>query len=596
MDAEQTLLRSLAIETSIPEDGTTDLAELLEDAASPDDVSATRILNCAKRGLLFIDEKLRAVAALRIRPCDESVLRSLLSRTEFKVEVWQLDRNSSESNSAPHDILKELTYSTTVKEITDPIVVAQENEQDGDALILVWEIELVLSRPRVRMHDPSVFLRSVVVVSSSDADVKTEATFLAPFKAKEPNVLEPMRNMPGFEREAPYLAASRLERVQPATPQDHKQFKSEHMSSGYKIVPAVITRMRYSRMSTPTPMPTLIASLDIEIIPLIEVKGRINVAEVAMANGKVEDLMPQCLPMDCQSHDLISLLYRLHAGKMSTTMASPITPGAMPNLDILSVTLGVRIDISETTQATVNMTWTTNVDFFQALNPSFGAPTQPIQRVNRPMSLSLSKNNDHASQSISTSLQAVLEPSAASAVTVSFTAPTAPVEVGKAFSWNVLVVNGSSKPAKLAIIPLPRVPRVSHTTSHFARRHAPKLSSASFQAAERRHSRGPEADVDFAQAVMDENVVYAMQHANTASSGTDLIATTAEIRIGPLAPGQCHEGVIEMMALKAGTLLVDAVRVIDLVREGEEGATAAGVMLDIRDLPDVVAVESISAT
>jgi hypothetical protein len=55
-----------------------------------------------------------------------------------------------------------------------------------------------------------------------------------------------------------------------------------------------------------------------------------------------------------------------------------------------------------------------------------------------------------------------------------------------------------------------------------------------------------------------------------------------------LGPGQCHESQIQMVAFKAGTLRVDAMRVVDLVREFEEGAT--GVFTDIRDLPDVVVV------
>lgn len=594
MESDQDLLRSLAIETVIPEDSNTELAELLADTSSPDDVYSTRILSVKRRNLLFVDEDLRAVAALRIRPCEESLLRSLLSRTEFKVEVWHLDKSSVQGNNAASETLKELTYSTTVKDITDPLVVAQESEEDGDALILVWEVSLVLHRPRVRMQDPSVFLRSVVLVSSANGDTAAEGAFLVPFKPREPNILEPMRNMPGFGKNAPYLAASRLERVDPAAPRDQQQFKSENTSAGYRIIPAVITRMRYTRMSTPTPLPTLIASLDIEVIPLIEVQGRIKTAEVTMANGTVEDLMPQSLPMDCQSHDLISLLYRLHPSKTPSAVASPVTPGALSNLDVLLVALDIQVRTSEFTQANVHMTWTTNVDFFQALNPSFGAPSQPIQRVNRPTSLSLSNGNGRASQSVNTSLQPILGQTAASAVTISFTAPEAPVEVGKAFSWNVLVVNGSSKTARLAIIPLPRVPRVTTAISQFARRHAPKLSSASFQAAERRHVQASDVDVDFAQAVMDENVVYAMQHANMAPPGTDLVAITAEIRIGPLAPGQCHESVLEMMALKAGTLQVDAIRVIDLVREGAEGASAPGVLLDIRDLPDVIAVEPLT--
>jgi hypothetical protein len=59
-----------------------------------------------------------------------------------------------------------------------------------------------------------------------------------------------------------------------------------------------------------------------------------------------------------------------------------------------------------------------------------------------------------------------------------------------------------------------------------------------------------------------------------------------------LAPGTCHEAERRLRALKHGPVRVEAVRVVDLVKEIEEGATAAGVMTDIRTLPDVVAVRA----
>jgi hypothetical protein len=239
------------------------------------------------------------------------------------------------------------------------------------------------------------------------------------------------------------------------------------------------------------------------------------------------------------------------------------------------------------------MAWNANVDFFQALNPSFGGPTQPIQRNHRPSSLALAHGNGRSSQSqsLSVSLQPIFANGATSQVTISFTAPDLPVKVGKPFFWNVLVVNGSTKPAKLAIIPLPRIPRASSPSAHVAKRHVPKSSNASFQPGERRHVRDEGSDVDFARAVVDEYVVYAMQHSNAVPAVTDIVSLTAEIRIGLLAPGQCHESSIEMVAYKPGTLKVDAVRIIDLVKEAEEGTSAAGVILDIRDLPDVVVTD-----
>ena len=175
-------------------------------------------------------------------------------------------------------------------------------------------------------------------------------------------------------------------------------------------------------------------------------------------------------------------------------------------------------------------------------------------------------------------------------MTLSFSAPEIPVKIGIPFSWQVLVVNNSSKTAKLAILPVPRMQRPTSQAQNHARRHAPKASNASFQASERQHGRKSE-DVDIAQAIVDENVVYAMQHSGAVPPETDLVALTAELRVGPLAPGQCHECDIKFVAFKTGTFTVDAIRVVDLIKEVEEGIGAQGVIMDVRDLPDIVVVD-----
>lgn len=47
-----------------------------------------------------------------------------------------------------------------------------------------------------------------------------------------------------------------------------------------------------------------------------------------------------------------------------------------------------------------------------------------------------------------------------------------------------------------------------------------------------------------------------------------------------------------MVALRTGALRVEALRVVDLTRETEDGL---GVITDVRDLPDVIAIERLDA-
>ena len=233
------------------------------------------------------------------------------------------------------------------------------------------------------------------------------------------------------------------------------------------------------------------------------------------------------------------------------------------------------------------MAWTNNIDLSAPLNPNFGPPRQSIQRANRPQSLPVTPAGSSTAPAslIGTPRTSVLW---GSGLTISFSGPAAPVELGRTFVWKVLVVNQSPKSAKLAIIPLPQIQRPSIQSQQFSKRHAPQTPT---HHVERRHTNGG-SSIEVAPAICDENIVYALQHQQPHSFGTDLLSLTPELRIGPLAPGTCHEAEIRLLALKQGPLRVEVVRVVDLVKESEEGSSPAGFMTDIRDLPDVVAIKA----
>ena len=540
--------------------------------------------------ILRSDELVRTVVVLRIPWCEEETLNSYLSRSECKVEAWCFDQPpSAPGNASPLEPVRDLLYASFVKDIHDPIVTVKQDDENGRVskhMILLWEVELILHRPRLRMPEPSVMLFSVLHVKDTGSEDDSSGATLIPFEPMEPNVLEPLQRLPGLKGTPPYLAASRLERVVPSVPRSNRQLRVENMSPKYRLLQAVIARMRYTRLATPSPTPMAVASLDVDLTPYIDITAVIESVEVTMENGRAKNLMPVLLPMQCHSKDSITFLYRLQPSRKAFPTSTPVLPVALPHIDVLSISLRFQIKLTDASKALVKMDWTTNVDFFQALNPSFGAPSQPIQRYNRPNSLSLGGPSTQLSQTLYSGLQPLSD---ADHVTISFTAPNEPVILGRSFTWQVLIVNYSKRAAKFAIIPLPRIARNASQTSHFARRHAPKSSTASFHPTERLHAREDgDSEADFAQAVIDENVVYAMQHRNTVSADTDLMALTAELRVGPLGASQCYEGQIEMVAFKEGTLQVDAIRVVDLAREAEEGIGAAGVMTDVRDLPDVV--------
>lgn len=525
--------------------------------------------------------------------CDEDTLKGYLSRLNLKIDVWAFDDSPAVDPSTPlPSPARELVTAVDGIQKKEPIVLASQSPDLGQILTLVWAVEILLARPRARVSHPVIVLNPSATVSSATQEDEGQPQDLSPGQPLETNVLEPMRFIPGLQNNPPYLAASRLQRVLPIpTSQRHRIHIGHVPPRRHKAVPATIARLRYNKFHTNSPSPTNVALLDMEIIPFVQLEATVEHVDLALSNGEVEPLMPSFLPMQCQSGDCVTFMYKLH--QQSHVGANPALGLMNPNIDLLLVKILLHVHISTKCRPVVIMEWTTHVDFTQALNPSYGPPSQPIQRPNRPTSLPVSNGNGSSAAvtSIITSLQPVYDTIPHGGLSISFSASNEPVEVGKPFKWKILVVNQSSKIARIAIIPLPRIQRQTTQAQSFAKRHAPKSSTASFHPSERRHTKNGE-DVDMGQAIVEENVLYAMQHSGGVPPETDLLALTAELRIGPLAPDQCYESEIQMIAFQVGTLQVDVMRVVDLVKEAEDGVGAPGVVADIRDLPDVVVVEA----
>ncbi|RMD40937.1 hypothetical protein DV735_g4181, partial [Chaetothyriales sp. CBS 134920] len=570
MDVERALFERASIDSLIPADGEVSLVNLLDDDAAYFE-TPRRLIPVKRRELLFVDEKLRCIAALQVPWCEQPVLDSLLSRAEFKIDVWAFDKASRDEEPA-----KDLILSTTVSNIQDPVVRAQTKtvyNSEEDVLTLLWEAEVTLHRPRIRMSQPSIYVHSLLVVERPGPGSSKDGALMKLFTPMEANVLEPMQHLVALNGRSPYLAASRLERAVSFASTPSIPLRLEHMSSKYRLVPAANARVRFSQLSPAAGPAAMIASLDIEITPFIEIEAVAEKVEVQMASGQIENLMPAFIPLKCRSGDLVTFLWRLKlaptGAPTGNPSATPAMPSASPRVDVLSISLLFRVTTSDQMRSTIHMGWTTNVDFSPSFNASFGGPTQTLQRSHRPPGLSLNRERPKQMHESRSSLQPMNGPAN---VTVSFIAAEEAVYPGKPFTWRVLVVNHSAHPAKLVIVPLPHIPLVGAASTHFAKRHAPKLSAASLHADERRHGRDAESDVEFAQAVVDGNVVYAIHHSNTAPPPADLTK-------------------LEMVAFKAGVLRVDAMRVIDKVREAEEGMGAAGVVTDFRDLPNVIVEE-----
>ena len=623
-DSDKVFVSGAKIYAIVPETSSSSFSEVLSSARQDEEIDEALPLPIKERKVLFFgelvshilrrysillihryaDERVIVYVVLRITDSSEKSLKQYLPRLQIKLDVWAVSDGGREtiSSSKPEgsEPERDLVFSGVVKDVDDPLIVLNaEDEEDVDkepVVLAIWQTEAILNRPRARLATPALaFVASANLLPSKMASGDSiEDEYLPGFTPVPANVFESLKQMPALRNDPPYLPVSRLDRVLPDALSEAGISKIRHTHArSIPVVQAVSARIRYSRLDPSSNQAKTIASLDFEVTRFINLTVDLEAASVELSHGSVEALKPQPLPMFCRPRDVVTFMYMLLPAQSlepPSLLPATIPVGHGPTADVISIVTQATISVSETCRAKISMAWSTNIDLSAPLNPNFGPPGQSLHRANRPHSLPVSVlgSNNTAMSPSSTPRTSVLW---GSGLTVSVSGPTSPVELGKTFVWKVLIVNQGPKFAKLAIVPLPQVQKASNQSQQLSKRHAPQMSASSAHQGEKRHTND-ESKVEISSAICDENVVYALQHQNQQSSGTDLVSLTPELRIGPLAPGTCHESEIRLLALKQGPLRVEAVRVIDLVKESEEGATAAGFMTDIRDLPDVIAIKA----
>ena len=390
------------------------------------------------------------------------------------------------------------------------------------------------------------------------------------------NLLESFCGDPSLGGVKPRLSALRVSRVAPAGLVAKEMMRPLRNISrqAIKVYPAINARVRYSRPNTSPTNRTIIASLDIDITPYANCEMVISKVKLNLSGGNVEDLNTASrmkLPIKSLPQDDLTFLYRI----------TPDDPDA-PNKSLvrsLDISIAATANVSAACKPQISMSWTTSVDFTPPVNAGFGLPAQPIQRTNRPSQLSIDSSTfetvptvsplalrrPDALPSIEVATRHQRNPSVPDfGVTMTFTGPPgdSPVYPGVPFAWSVFIVNQSDRPRKLVLTVLPKRRRTDVRITR-----PPSTGHA-----------GLRKDHKIADAVVDENIVYAMQH-NSALEPTDIVCMSSDTRVGPLAPSSCYEVELKFMALRVGILSLEAVRVVDLGTQEH---------VDIKDLPTIV--------
>ncbi|KAK8095574.1 TRAPP trafficking subunit Trs65-domain-containing protein, partial [Apiospora kogelbergensis] len=561
----------------------------LQDALAASELSLQERIDAIEpRDALFFDETVHVYLSLRSPYTEEHTLRSYVQRLVISLEAHIANGSHPDRDSPP---ASEVIFSGALEDGKDPFIVADEDEDSEPSenrwIYAIWKFPLLLGRPRMRLQGPSVVFTAAASIKPASLGLPAVSAdgYLPSGIASGLNLLESFGHDPELNGITPRLSALRVSRVAPVTQQSKDLLRPIQVSPkqlALRIFPAVHSRIRFARPNTTPPSPAIIAMLEIDFTSFFDCEIALTSISMTVPDGVVDDLTAQSgmsLPMSCVAHDHITFLYRISPEETETLAKNPMRD------------LNIEIDATALVQPGICtpkllMAWTTSLDFTLPLNPGFGSATQPIQRSHRPSQLSINSMTSLVAPAVARpdalpSLEAANKTEMALpdlGITVTFSAPprTQRIRPGEEFVWTVFVVNrtaaaATAPPRKLALVAIPKRRRNESRVNR-----PPSMSHLPVGAAA--HQGKQARDRSLADAVMDENVVHAMQHSSAVDSA-EMVCLSADVRVGPLAPGSCHVVELRFLALRSGIVGVDAVRVVDL------GSTEH---VDIRDLPTVL--------
>ncbi|KAF8867114.1 hypothetical protein BDZ45DRAFT_3908 [Acephala macrosclerotiorum] len=572
-------VESSVLGTVIPSASDLDIEEALGSSVERlDDGSDSPLAAIPQRQELFFDETVNVYIVLQTPYFDERTLRSYLGRLDVHLEAQVVNAHSDNPESSPG---QEIIYNGSIQDGEDPIVVVQGPDETAQTsgeghILLVWKMSAFLIRPRLRLQNPSVVFAATAQLKPTEQvhDSTLREEYLPSQVPSGINLLEAFSDDPAMGGIKPRLSALRVARVAPATQpiRDLTRPLKNISRQSIKVYPAINARVRYSRPNTTPINSSVIASVDIDVTPFASCEITLAKVDLNISGGGVEDLNAVSglvLPITCLPQDDITFMYRLFPDDLDATNKSQVRA--------LEISISATANLSDICQPQISMHWTTSLDFTPPVNPGFGNPTQPIQRPHRPAQLSI--GSAFGDSPIAQSL-AISRPDALPSVdvttrqqrnsaipdfgvTMTFTGPDndSPIYPGVPFSWSVFIVNRSDRPRKLALMVIPKRRRTEARITH--------PPSTGY---------GSKKDLKVADAVVDENIVYAMQK-NSAVDPTEIVCQSIDTRVGPLAPSACYEVELKFMALKMGIVGVEAVRVIDLGTQEH---------VDIKDLPTIL--------
>jgi hypothetical protein len=361
-------------------------------------------------------------------------------------------------------------------------------------------------RPRGRFHKPALYFQPTALLKPAEKVKKSLVAdeYLPSGVPTALNLLQSFESDPTLAGINPRLSALRINKIAPTVPIAKELTRPTRTGQRrlFRALPALVWRIRYSKVQSSLGDLSLMASLDVEVAHVTGYRIGIEEIKLSLRGGNVKTTAGhKGAALVHKPGDQLTYLY-----KIAPDLAFDGTPALGKEGHVLSLTMKANVLVSDECRPVVNISWQTAVDFTAEQSTSL---IKAAHRLSNPVAHQLKSSH-------SDSVQGLDDPSNKSIhITLTISGPPK-VQVGHTFYWDVFIVNRSDKPRKLAVLVLPKRKRDTHK-SH------PSTSSVGGHRIDKRDL--------LTSAVVDENIIYAKQK-NARLDSTDLMCLTTDVRIG----------------------------------------------------------------
>ncbi|KAG9529572.1 hypothetical protein KCU93_g3347, partial [Aureobasidium melanogenum] len=492
------------------------------------------------RDALFFEELLPVYVILRSSlPSFQEVVKSVeLYITAYATQPSPPPRlQSGAAPAPPQQPVKLALDSVTITPEHKPSIIHLPDK--GNQSYAVWKTTIYLRFPPQRLHRPSIHLTASAISKPAEVFEPTiqDEYMISCAPPTSENLFQSLQHSSRNTSSQPYLPSSRIHKVAPrAAPTTQEARPLRTSSRLFNVSPALAIKVHI----TPEQVSDVLLCLDLESAR----HGGVQIDEIKAEGSSLTvepfsaDLAALSLPTTLQTGDKSTFLYKLARPKDTAGVPSHHSRPSSVTFQIRAVA-----QVSDTCSAQIQARWHGNVNF-PPLQPVKFMPLRPQSVASTTQDLNSRPLSKRVSTMTTRPMSGMTQVDSAG-VTFAFTAPDK-VKEGETFLLDVFVVNRSTRRKRLAIVAIPKSVKSAQS------QHTLRFPNISRQ--DSHHT---------AEAVMDDRTIYHMQDQREARI-SEVVCLNADVRVGPLPPGACHNVQLEFLTLSSGLVGLAAVHVVDL--------------------------------